>query len=160
MRGAMGSVGPVCLPPNALQAFVGSACTPNGRTSQKRFSTELSWNDLSALVMFHSSEMQFQTERVLLTSMQFLQDVMNHRLLDFLLKDFINSESLFKQTLHNGKQGQTDVNMKTLTCRNQIPSAVSSQLIPSSLMQTTGHFPNDRVPSGRVASAPLAVHPT
>lgn len=65
MRGAMGSAGPVCLPPNALQAFVGSACTPNGHTSQKRFSTELSWNDLSALVMFHSSEMQFQTERVL-----------------------------------------------------------------------------------------------
>lgn len=88
--------------------------------------------------MFHSSEMQFHTESVLLTSIQFLQDVMNHRLWDILLKGSINSESLLKQTLHNGKQGQTKVNMKTLRCRNRIPSSVSSQLIPSSLLQWKG----------------------
>lgn len=121
----------------------GSACAPKGCTSRDRFSRELGWNDLSALVMFHSSEMQFHTERVLLTSAQLLQDVMNHMLLDILLKDSINSESLLKQTLHNGKQGQADVNMKTLTCRNQIPFSVSSQLILSSLILSTGHFPNE-----------------
>lgn len=110
--------------------------------------------------MFHSSEMQFHTERVLLTSMPFLQDVMNHRLWDTLLKGSINSESLLKQTLHNSKPGQTKVNKKTVRCRNWMPSSAYSQLISPSLLQSIGNAESSGIPSGRITSASPRAYPT
>lgn len=134
MAGGVDSVGPVSCHQIFWKSFR-YIYTLKGCISQNSILTELSDKDLSALAAFHSSEMQFRTERGLLTSKQFLQD----RLWDIFLKGSTNFESLLKQTLHNGKQGQTKTNMKTLRCRNRIPSSIFSQLIPSSLLQTIGN---------------------